>query len=128
LTETLSKELIFASADAVPPAPVQVIPNPTEPVAPTETAWLPEAATAPLHPPAALQPEAPVEDQVNVTVSPFIALVADAEMTTVGAGGGAEEPPPQADRRIIEKIAVMRRGIAILILMDSVVPNFEESD
>ncbi|MBM4224283.1 MAG: hypothetical protein FJ167_05735 [Gammaproteobacteria bacterium] len=63
-----------------------------------------------------------------MTVSPFIALVADAEMTTVGAGGGAEEPPPQADRRIIEKIAVMRRGIAILILMDSVVPNFEESD
>lgn len=50
------------------------------------TAWEPEDAFAPDHPPDAVQEPAPAADHVSVDESPAAMLAGDAERDTVGTG------------------------------------------
>jgi len=48
------------------------------------TAWVPEVALAPDHPPDAVQEPAPVDDHVRVDEPPALMLPGDADRDTVG--------------------------------------------
>ena len=91
-----------------PPAPVQTIENVVLTVM-AAVAWLPFAASAPLHPPEAWHAVALVDVQVSVVVAPLFTEVEAALRVAVGTAGGAAllpPPPPQAFKvRIAAKAA-----------------------
>src|SRR5215475_7406310 len=78
---------------AVPPPPVQARLKVVDVVIGPES-WVPEVASAPLHPPLAVHADEFWLLQVSVTVPPLSTCVAFAVSVTTGAGGvGATDSP-----------------------------------
>ncbi len=90
----------------VPPAPVQLKLNILLAAVSAPLLTVPEVARLPDHAPLAVQPVAPVEDQVSAELPPLATLVGFAPNVTVGATGAATEtvadalPDPPAPSQV----------------------------